>query len=412
MNAPSGAGAPLNRGMITISIMLATIMQVVDMTIVNVALPHMQGNMSATQDQISWVLTSYIVSAAIMTPLTGVLAMRLGRKRLFIGAVIGFTIASMLCGMATSLTEIVLFRILQGAFGAPLVPLSQAVILDINPREKHGSAMALWGVGVMVGPILGPTIGGYLTEYESWRWAFYINVPVGILALLGMLRIGVVVLGRQAQAALEGEADLHLGVLEVRLGAEREHLLVALAEALVEIVGHVLAVLQRGDGIELGLDRVEAGLLDGRLVHARGVQVADLLLDRAGLRAGCILCGRLHDVMLGIEAVLAQLVEGAPAGAVGRDRVGGDPLGVDEFVEIRAGLVHRTQLADVEHRRGHRGGAGGGRRAAAGGRGLFGFVLAARGQRKRQAHRQRQRLQILLGHGIPSVVDRPWASAS
>ena len=124
MKAASGAGAPLNRGMITVSIMLATIMQVVDMTIVNVALPHMQGNMSATQDQISWVLTSYIVSAAIMTPLTGVLAMRLGRKRLFIGAVIGFTIASMLCGMATSLTEIVVFRVLQGAFGAPLVPLS------------------------------------------------------------------------------------------------------------------------------------------------------------------------------------------------------------------------------------------------------------------------------------------------
>jgi DHA2 family multidrug resistance protein len=187
MSAASGTGVPLNRGMITVSIMLATIMQVVDMTIVNVALPHMQGNMSATQDQISWVLTSYIVSSAIMTPLTGVLAMRLGRKRLFIGAVIGFTIASMLCGMATSLTEIVAFRILQGAFGAPLVPLSQAVILDINPREKHGSAMALWGVGVMVGPILGPTIGGYLTEYQSWRWAFYINVPVGILALLGML---------------------------------------------------------------------------------------------------------------------------------------------------------------------------------------------------------------------------------
>ncbi len=187
MNAASGTAPPLNRGMITVSIMLATIMQVVDMTIVNVALPHMQGNMSATQDQISWVLTSYIVSAAIMTPLTGPLAERFGRKKLFVGAVIGFTLASMLCGMATSLEQIVAFRILQGAFGAPLVPLSQAVILDINPREKHGSAMALWGVGVMVGPILGPTIGGYLTEYESWRWAFYINVPVGILALLGML---------------------------------------------------------------------------------------------------------------------------------------------------------------------------------------------------------------------------------
>jgi DHA2 family multidrug resistance protein len=186
MSSASGA-VPLNRGMITVSIMLATIMQVVDMTIVNVALPHMQGNMSATQDQISWVLTSYIVAAAIMTPLTGVLADRLGRKRVFIGSVIGFTIASMLCGMATSLEEIVVFRVLQGAFGAPLVPLSQSVILDTYPREKHGSAMALWGMGVMVGPILGPTLGGWLTEYYSWRWAFYINAPIGALALLGIL---------------------------------------------------------------------------------------------------------------------------------------------------------------------------------------------------------------------------------
>ena len=179
--------APLNRGMITTSIMLATIMQVVDMTIVNVALPHMQGSMSATQDQVSWVLTSYIVAAAIMTPLTGILAAKLGRRRLFIASVVGFTLTSMLCGAATSLEQMVLYRVLQGAFGAPLVPLSQAVLLDTYPREKHGSAMALWGMGVMVGPILGPTLGGYLTEYYTWRWAFYINLPVGILALLGVL---------------------------------------------------------------------------------------------------------------------------------------------------------------------------------------------------------------------------------
>ena len=177
----------LNREMITVSIMLATIMQVVDMTIVNVSLPHMQGSMSATQDQIAWVLTSYIVAAAVFTPLTGVLAARLGRKRLFIASIVGFTAASMLCGAATSLTEIVVFRLLQGALGAGLVPLSQAVILDTYPREKHGSAMALWGMGVMVGPILGPTLGGYLTEYYSWRWAFYINVPVGLLAVAGVL---------------------------------------------------------------------------------------------------------------------------------------------------------------------------------------------------------------------------------
>jgi len=187
MSASVSTAAPLNRGMITISVMLATVMQVVDTTIVNVALPHVQGSMSATQDQISWVLTSYIVAAAIFTPLTGVLADRLGRKRLFAVAVIGFTVASMLCGAANSLTQLVLFRALQGALGASLVPLSQAVLLDTYPREKHGSAMALWGMGVMVGPILGPTLGGYLTEYYSWRWAFYINLPVGMLALIGVI---------------------------------------------------------------------------------------------------------------------------------------------------------------------------------------------------------------------------------
>jgi DHA2 family multidrug resistance protein len=186
MSATASSAAPLNRAMITLSVMLATVMQVVDTTIVNVALPHMQGSMAATQDQISWVLTSYIVAAAILTPLTGVLAGRMGRKRLFAAAVIGFTLASMLCGAATSLTQLVVFRALQGALGASLVPLSQAVLLDTYPREKHGSAMALWGMGVMVGPILGPTLGGYLTEYYSWRWAFYINLPVGMLALVGI----------------------------------------------------------------------------------------------------------------------------------------------------------------------------------------------------------------------------------
>lgn len=187
MTSAGVGGAPLQRGLITVSIMLATIMQALDTTIANVALPHMQGTMSATQDQISWVLTSYIVAAAIMTPPTGVLAARIGRRRLFAIMVSGFTVASMLCGAATSLTEIVVFRLLQGVFGAGLVPLSQAVLLDTYPREKHGSAMALWGMGVMVGPILGPTLGGYLTEFYNWRWVFYINLPFGLLALFGIL---------------------------------------------------------------------------------------------------------------------------------------------------------------------------------------------------------------------------------
>ncbi len=177
---------PAQRRLITVAVMLATIMQALDTTIANVALPHMQGALSATQEQISWVLTSYIVAAAIFMPLTGFLVARLGRKRVFIASVVGFTLASMLCGAAQSLPEIVLFRLLQGIFGASLVPLSQSVLLDTYPPEKHGAAMAMWGVGVMVGPILGPTLGGLLTEYYSWRWVFYINLPVGILAWAGL----------------------------------------------------------------------------------------------------------------------------------------------------------------------------------------------------------------------------------
>jgi DHA2 family multidrug resistance protein len=177
-----------HKGMITVSIMLATIMQALDTTIANVALPHMQGSLQASQDQITWVLTSYIVAAAIALPLTGWLCSQWGRRKVFIISVIGFTAASALCGIAGSLAEIVAARLLQGIFGAALVPLSQAVLLDINPPQKVGQAMAIWGAGIMVGPILGPMLGGWLTENLDWRWVFFINVPVGALALYGILR--------------------------------------------------------------------------------------------------------------------------------------------------------------------------------------------------------------------------------
>jgi DHA2 family multidrug resistance protein len=176
---------PLNRPMITLSIMLATILQTLDSTIANVALPHMQGSLSASQDQIAWVLTAYIVAAAIATPLTGWLVDRFGQKSILLASIGGFTLASMLCGMANSLAQIVAARLLQGVFGAALVPMAQMVLMDINPREKQGSAMAVWGMGVMVGPILGPTLGGWLTDSYNWRWVFFINVPIGALALYG-----------------------------------------------------------------------------------------------------------------------------------------------------------------------------------------------------------------------------------
>jgi DHA2 family multidrug resistance protein len=180
------APARSNRGAVTGCVMLATIMQALDTTIANIAVPYMQASLNASLDQVNWVLTSYIVAAAIMTPPTGWLARRFGRKELFIVAVGGFTVASILCGAAQSLEQMVAFRLLQGMFGAPLVPLSQAVLLDIYPRERHGEAMAIWGIGVMVGPILGPTLGGWLTEYYHWRWVFYINLPVGIITLAGL----------------------------------------------------------------------------------------------------------------------------------------------------------------------------------------------------------------------------------
>ena len=215
-------GPAAHQGLITVSLMLATIMQGVDTTIANVALPHMQGSMSATQDQIAWVLTSYIVAAAIFMPLTGFLSARLGRKRVFVWSVVGFTLASMLCGMAQSLGQIVMFRLLQGIFGASLVPLSQAVLLDTYPRERHGSAMALWGVGVMVGPILGPTLGGWLTEYYNWRWVFYINLPVGLLAWFGLAAfVQETVIDQRRRFDLMGFAFIGLGIGALQMMLDR-----------------------------------------------------------------------------------------------------------------------------------------------------------------------------------------------
>ncbi|HXX25755.1 MAG TPA: DHA2 family efflux MFS transporter permease subunit [Pseudolabrys sp.] len=175
------------RTLVTVCAMTATIMQALDTTIANVALPYMQGSLSASLDQINWVLTSYIVAAAIMTAPIGWLADRFGRKKLFIICVGGFTIASLLCALAQNIEQMVLFRLLQGMAGAALVPLSQAVLLDSYTVEERGSAMAIWGVGVMLGPIMGPTLGAWLTDNYSWHWVFLINLPIGVLTVIGMV---------------------------------------------------------------------------------------------------------------------------------------------------------------------------------------------------------------------------------
>jgi DHA2 family multidrug resistance protein len=177
----------LRRNMVTVCAMTATIMQALDTTIANVALPYMQGTLGASQDQINWVLTSYIVAAAIMTAPVGWIANRFGRKRVFIVCSAGFTVASVLCGLAQDITQMVLFRLLQGVFGAALVPLSQAVMLDMYALHERAKAMSIWGMGVMLGPIMGPSLGAWLTETYSWHWVFFVNLPFGIVTVAGLI---------------------------------------------------------------------------------------------------------------------------------------------------------------------------------------------------------------------------------
>ena len=176
-----------HRLIITLCTVGATLMQALDQTIANVALPYMQGSLSASFDEITWVLTSYITAAAIMTAPVGWISARFGLKRLFLISMMGFIVASMLCGVAETLPEMVLFRLLQGVFGAALVPLSQAVLLDSYSAEERGSAMAIWGIGVMLGPIMGPTLGAWLTDNYNWHWVFFINLPVGIVTVIGLM---------------------------------------------------------------------------------------------------------------------------------------------------------------------------------------------------------------------------------
>jgi DHA2 family multidrug resistance protein len=218
------AAHPLPTGqrlIVTVGVMTAVLLQVLDTTIANVALPHMQASLSATQESINWVLTSYIIASAIALPMSGWLADRVGRKRLLVISVVGFTSASVLCAMATSLTEMVAFRAIQGVSGAFIVPLAQATLFDINPREKHGQAMALFGGGVMIGPILGPVLGGWLTDSYNWRWVFLVNLPVGVICFFLMATFMPTTETHKRRFDLFGFSLLAIGLASLQMFLDR-----------------------------------------------------------------------------------------------------------------------------------------------------------------------------------------------
>ncbi|MET0320780.1 MAG: MDR family MFS transporter [Duganella sp.] len=309
-------GGDINRTMITVSIMLATIIQALDGTIANVALPHMQGSLSASQDQITWVLTSFIVATAIATPLTGWLCDRFGLKNIFLTAVAGFTLASVLCGLSMNLTEIVAARMLQGVFGAALVPLSQATLLDINPREKHGSAMAVWGMGVMIGPILGPTLGGWLTDAYNWRWVFFINVPVGALAFYGIWRyIGATSAPRKMKFDAFGFITLSLaiGALQMLLDRGEQNDWFAATETWIEAI--VLALAFSYFAVHTAMQPPGKSFFDYRLLKNANYVSGLLFIFIVGLVlfATRALTPTMLQSLMGYPAAVAGLVT-APSG--------------------------------------------------------------------------------------------------
>jgi DHA2 family multidrug resistance protein len=203
------------------AVMLAVLMVILDMTVVNVALPNMMGALGATPDQITWVLTSYIVAEAIIIPTSGFLAERFGRRRVMLVSVIGFVVSSMLCGQSRTLAQMVLFRLLQGAFGASVVPLSQAIMVDMFDAKSRGKAMAIWGIGILLGPIMGPTVGGFITDNLGWRWVYYINAPIGIINLALMVAFLRQTPRSKATADWLGAALLAVGVGSLQMLLDR-----------------------------------------------------------------------------------------------------------------------------------------------------------------------------------------------
>lgn len=265
-----------------VAVMAATIMQVLDTTITNVALPDMAGELSATPDNISWVLTSYLIGSAVLMPLTGYITDKMGQKRFLLASIGGFVVTSALCGMATSLFQIVLFRFLQGVFGASLVPLSQSIMLQVFPGEQRGKAMAIWAMGVMVAPVLGPTLGGWLTEEISWRWTFYINLPVGIAAFILAARHVHDTDIRERRMDWFGFASLALGIGALQLVLDRGNQEDWLSSHTI-VISAIVCVLALGFFVVYSLTGKHHPLFDLRIFKDRNFLIASLVMTTIGI---------------------------------------------------------------------------------------------------------------------------------
>jgi DHA2 family multidrug resistance protein len=331
-----------DRLLITFAVMSATLLQVLDTTIVNVALPYMQGELGATSDQISWVLTSYLVSSAICMPLTGYFSDVLGRKRFLLISISGFVIASALCGISRSLGQIVLFRMLQGVFGAALVPLSQAIMADAYPARERGKAMALWGLGVMVGPVLGPTLGGWLTDVASWRWTFYINLPVGALSLILAWQFVPETPHRARRMDWAGFALLSTGIAGLQYMLDRGNQQDWFSAQDIR-VSAVAAAVGLAAFIAYSIKRPARAVLDVRIFKDRNFAMACLLMAVLGLGmfGGLVIQPILLERLLNYPIVTTGLIM-APRGvatALAMIVVGRVVGRVDTRVLIGAGII-------------------------------------------------------------------------
>ena len=305
--------APASPLLITIIVMLATFLQVLDSTIANVALPHMQASLGAAADTVTWVLTSYIVASAIATPLTGWLAGVFGRKPLFVFAIAGFIGTSMLCGLAQSLNQMVAFRLMQGACGAFLVPLGQSFLLDAYPREKHGQALALWGAAIMFGPVMGPVLGGWLTDSFDWRWVFYVNVPIGLVALFGAMAFLPNTQDKRRRFDMFGFAMLSIGVASLQLMLDRGQQLdwFQSVEVCIEAGIAIASFWMFGVHVATGRDTI----LDRRLISDRNVMTGFLFITLVGalMVSTSALMPPMLEALYGYPVVTAGLVM-APRG--------------------------------------------------------------------------------------------------